>query len=690
MAQNVVQPAPPQSAMPDQDLFTEVRFHYDLAVQDLNNRIMGATGFDKIDELFRSYIDKSKWPYRTLAFVPKTFEFIIEKTSRLISSKLRGRVRPRGDDDVVKAKITNEILDMQWDSANNDGTMIEKWALMDMNARKYGASFGVCYWRTDRRTIKGKDGSVKKKTFFDGPEFRVLPNRDVLANPSYSSVKNWFQYREWLTYAELENAVDAKGEKIFKNLSVLKDSMMNKEAGTGDNRSSAYQSRNKSISGLDDTLGQDTFNKVVEVVTELRNDRWIKFSPRHGVVLQDIPNPYPDGEIPVVMLKYYPIDDDLYGLSEVEPVMKLLRIQSALMSQYMDTVNTDLYPPLIVKSTGVQMHTIEFGPNKKWIADDPGNIVRFPTNTAATNTFSTAYSVVASAINSAIGETSQGVSQSDPFNPDKTATEIKDSAQQRVARDNYNQIFLSDALKRQMMLWMSLDSQYISKPFITRVIGKDTMQYFMKTMMIPETDHQGIPTGGYTSTAETYTNDTNPETGEQLTGVKPVVPVNYGGKEEPKFSMDATGEGGWLIVEPDDLQGTYDYIPDVSSMSLATQDSDRQAKLQAFQLITSNPVVLQGLQQEGSMPKFKDLLVELLEDTGLKDAERFFTEANQAAGPGQQMPPDVAPQMAAQGMQPPQAPPTNPNQVSPQQLLQVAQQAQGQPPQGGPPNGING
>ena len=310
------------------NIFSECFRHYTLAKEDLELRIKD---FDKVDTLFRSHIDESGWPYQSLIFDPRTFTAIFEKTSRLFANKPRGRLVPREGGDSLGAEISNEVLSFQWDDNERVDAMpmLAKWSMMDMNARKYGASFGLCKWHYECKPNKDK---TKKEVFFDGPNFKPLVNRDCLPNPAYSTVKNWFQYRDYITIQELENVNDAaKSKPVYKNLDILMDKIRKEKKG-GDMRSTNYQSKNLSIGNKTDFMGRDEVFKTIEVITEYRADRWITFAPRYGVVIRDIPNPYDHGQIPIVMLKYYPVDDDIYGLSEIEPVEKLQQAVNALWS----------------------------------------------------------------------------------------------------------------------------------------------------------------------------------------------------------------------------------------------------------------------------------------------------------------------------------------------------------------------
>jgi hypothetical protein len=614
----------PKGTKDEQLTFEKCRSHYDRSRHDLDVR---KQDFDKKDELFRTYIDEAKWPYKAQVADPSVFTFIIEKTSRLISNKLRGVVKPRGGSDWLKAKVNNELLDYQWDLANEGGSMIQKWALMDHNTRKYGSAFGLCRW--NYQTEPGKTEPIA-----DNPEFEVIANRDFLYNPDHPEIRRWAQVRGYFTLDELKNTNDfSRTGPKYKNLDILEQANK-EESSVSDRRDNNYISRNKSIKGLTDTLGEDKYDKYIEIVTEYTPTRIIKFSPRHGVVILDQDNPY--GEIPIVHLKYYVIDDDLYGLSEIEPIEKLQRVENALISQYLDTVNTDLYPPLMVRAAGVQLHTLEFGPNKKWLMQNPGqDVMRFATSTAATTQFTSTVSFIISRMQKAVGETSEGLSNVNPMGGDKTATEVKDSGMQRMARDNFNQIFLSEALKRQMLLWMKMNAKYINKDLILRITENNSLATLKDNMLVkppaPQLDPmtgQAMPTldpiTGQPATPSPFGMNDQAEWGQG----EPVYPVTNGKEVKPKFKMDESGDTGELVVEPKDLDGIYDYIPDVESMSLQQNDQSKM-KMQLLTILL-NPAVTQQLAAEQQKPKIAELLTETMEDLGFKDAKRFFEQVDQS------------------------------------------------------------
>lgn len=609
-----------------------------MSQQDLRKRMVD---FDKRDVLFRSYIVKNSWPYRAQVFDPRVFTAIFEKTSRILANKPRGRMLPRDSGDALGAKINNSLLDFQWDDNERaDGMpMLAKWALMDMNARKYGASFGLCKWHYQRVyqnyeiTPSGEKKGGKSVIYYDGPNFKPWNNRDVLHNPSYPTIKNWIQLRDYVTWQELTETNDAaRGKPIYKNLDILRTSLMQAGRKGGDTRAANYSVRNLTIKGLVDYLGQDEVYKTLEIVTEYRPERWITFVPKHGVIIRDIPNPYSHGQIPVVMLKYYPIDDDIYGLSEIEPIEKLQNAVNAALCQYLDAINISLYTPLKIRNTNgaVQMHTLEFGPGKKWLMNDPeSDVIAHQPAIAGIGEFATTYRLLISSMQEALGETSADVSNLSPGQGDKTATEIRDLASSRNARDNFNQIFLAEAIQKQMMFWFKMNQQFMfstdqEKQKVITIVGKDALSYF-----------QGAGLNAMGVTDDDMDTLMDPKMANVISYndlAKPLFPVKGpNGGQIPKLQMEPGVGYGKLTIEKGDLEGDYNYIPDIGSMANDATDMQQVAKSRFIDLATGvdpktgQPTGLNAMiAQEGKRIKASELMVDYAEDLGFKNADQYI------------------------------------------------------------------
>jgi hypothetical protein len=235
--------------------------------------------------------------------------------------------------------------------------------------------------------------------------------------------------------------------------------------------------------------------------------------------------------------------------------------------------------------------------------------------------FSTTYRLLVSAMQEGLGETSAGISNAMPGGSDKTATEVVDSAAQRNARDNFNQIFLAESLKKQMMFWHKMDQQFMfssdkDKAKVIRIIGKDAIRYFqnygLDAQVVPDEALEMLGSKEFEGVG------INPDTLRT-----DAFPVEVDGETLPKFMMEPGGEVGHLLMEPNDLSGVYDYIPDIESMALPNQAEILNTKRQLIELAQS-PATTQMLASEGYKVKFKDLLEDFLEQTGAKDADKYF------------------------------------------------------------------
>lgn len=652
----------PKGTEEEMDLFIEVEQHYQMAKDDLDRR---RPDFDRKDILFRSHIDERKWPYQSVIFDPRTYSVISEQTARQFVNKPRAHLEPRESGDTLGAAVCNELLSFQWDdNVRADGApMLAKWAMMDLNARKYGASFALAPWRYQRKA---------GKIFFDGPNFQPWPNRDVLHNPSYPVIKHWIQLRDYVTVSELENINDSRKKAAYKNLDLLKKSMSESDMSS-DTRD--YVIKNKSIKGLQDFLGKDLSNKVLERITEYRDERKIVFIPKHGIVIQDIPNPYAHQEIPVVHLKYSPLDDDIYGISKIEPLERLQLALNAYINQNMDALNLMTYTPLKIRKGGgaVEMHTIRFLKGAKWLMENPEtDVIPHLQGNHGVQEFPVIYRIMVGAFLEAAGESSTAVSNANPGNAQKTAAEITDTAVTRSALDAFNQMFLGQAMSRQMMFWQSMNKQFLfnnaNKQKVIRISGSEAIQYFQE---------RGLDQNGLQGTQQEHQALSDPTMAGIITPQdmsSPLYPVTVKGKVQNKMTMD--GKAASLVIEKEDLDGNYDYVVDIASMSQGASDKVIQAKSDFISRVmgvdpaTGRPSGFgQALQAEGKKIKAEELIVDYAHSIGFRNAEYYIESLPQ---PTQVQDPNAMQLSAGQVGANPAIPaqPVNPAPVLPAQPVQ--------------------
>lgn len=653
----------------EHQLLIDVLEHYDDWTNDNETRMHRKNGWNDVTNAYWGELP-SDWPYESRVVDPRIRTTIIEKNARLLNSKLRGRFVPRKGSSVLGASLNNAIIDFQWDTANYGGTMQSKLSVADQDTRLYGSKFAYNYWRHYER-----DGEVR----FDGNELKVLDIRDCGMDPAATHIRDakWFQMREWKFLEDIEdfNKNASDGSK-FRNLSELKLRMKDKNYAVSDRRDTEYESRIKQLKGLEDRVGQDKSFPIVELVHEFRDNKWITFMPRYSMLSRVIKNPFNHGKIPINQLRYYQIQDDNLGESEVEPVLGLWKAIQAVVCGYLDEMNLKMQPPIKILDGAARIETIVYGPSAQWIVDRQDAVQEVQSSGEAQRWFQTTYSALVSAYNSAMGELSQGVSGLDPFNPDKTATEVRQTARQQNARDERNQTDLNEFIKDIIMMWQSNNKQFLfsdtnKREYVLSIVGSEAFEFFKRAGL----DEMEVPDESMEQISEIISmqdgNVSDADISEMLEAAKvPKHPVEESSDDgvtlmKPKMRISDTGESADVSIVPEDLDGYYDYVPDVKSMALGSNQELLQARQRAIELFTANDKILMQLQEEGFRPKIKELLSATLEDLGLRDAERFFEQYSEA---GTQEAPNAlggaTPALPAGGL--PGALPTNPQAISQQ------------------------
>ena len=623
------------SLSPEERTLQEVTRHYIMWTEDNEIRLNRKYGWNDVTDAYWGKLP-SDWPYNARTIDPRIRTSLLEKNARLLNSKLRGRLVPREGGDVIKARINNAILDYQWDTANDGGSMLEKLSVTDMDSRLYSSKFALVPWKYEC----DDEGNV----IFNGNEFKPLDIRDCGMDPTCDHIRNakWFQSRVWRKIDDYEHMNDlsaSEKEPMYKNLDKLKEML---KSGKSDRRDNAYQDRVLTLKGLTDRYGDDQSYPIIEEVTEYRKDRWITFAPRYKIILRDIPNPYAHKKIPIVQLRYYPIQGDPLGESEVEPVIPLWREIQAIRCGFLDSMNIHMRPPLKVIMDQVRIETIVFGPEAIWQVNRADAITEHQSSGDPMRFYQTALQSALSAFNTAMGDTSMGVSAVDPSDTKRTATEIKKSSQQQLTRDQKNQTSLSEFIQDMMSMWMSNNRQFLfadptKKEHILRIVGNDLFSYFERAGLHEmETSLEGVQAIG-DAIVEQGGNVSDDDINSLIqAGEMPKYPVIENPQEKdpsklivkPKMSINEMRDGAELTVVPEDLDGTYDYIPDVKSMAAGAQNELLEARQQAIETL-QNPQVLQLLAGQQIQPNMKEVLISQFEDAGLKDAERLFVPMQQ-------------------------------------------------------------
>ena len=630
----------------DFDLYIDVFEHYKAWTEDVKIRMTRKHGWNEITDVYWGKLPED-WPFISRTVDPRIRTSLIEKNARLLNANLRGRLSPRRGGTVLGARINNSLIDFQWDNAKHGGTMHNKLSICDQDARLYCSKFALSEWTVD-------EDPETKELLFEGNELYPLDIRDCGMDFAATHIRDakWFQLRSWEFIEDLENS----GK--FKNLDIIKAEIGKRKRPIRANsrRRNQYVSRIKQLKGLQDRVGTDSAFPMLMTVTEYREDKWITFAPEYqknlgkeNSIIRVIDNPYEHHKIPVSQLRYYPLQDDALGESEVEPVISLWLAIQAVLCSYLDEVILKMRPPLKVIEGAAKVETIVYGPEAQWLVSRPDAITEMQSNSEAIRYFQTTYSALVSAFNTAMGDASQGIGGIDPFNPEKTATEIKHTAKQQNTRDQKNQTDLADFIKDIVSMWLVNNRQFLfrdpeKKEHILSIVGSEEFNYFKRSGL----DEMEIPNEAMMMISDIIQQQGGNMSDDDINNLidaakQPRYPIYENPEEKdlnkikvkPKMTLSDLEDGAELSIVPKDLDGNYDYIPDIKSMSISAGQELAEARAKAIETFL-NPQVVQMLLSEGQRPKVKDLIIADLEEGGLRDSERFFEtvgegEVNQTA-----------------------------------------------------------
>jgi hypothetical protein len=629
----------------DQELLTEVLSHYEDWTDDNAMRASRPGGWKEVMDAYWGKLPED-WPFISKTVDPRIRTSLLEKNARLTNRTLKGKVTPKKGTTIVKARINGAVIDNQWDNANDGGSMQQKVGTCDLDARLNGSKFAYVYWRE----LTDSKGELK----FDGNEMKPLDINDCGMDPNCDHIRSakWFQHRMWMPVENITANKELYGEKYDELMKLISQDKTHFSQKRRDNE---YTKRVKELKGLEDRLGTDPSFPVIEWVIEYRLDKWIIFAPSYSLLMLVQDNPYEHGNIPIGQLRYYPIDGDNLGESEVEPVLPLWKAIQAFLCSFMDEAIIKMRPPLKVVEGAARIETIVYQPEAMWLMDNPNAVTEVESRGDSIKYFQATYPMLVSAFNVAMGDLSQGISNLDGTQADKSATEVRALAKQQNTRDQKNQQELAQFIKDIVGMWIANNKQFLfrdpeKKEHLLQILGDDNYNYFKREGM----DEMILPDEVAIAIQETM--QSMMEAGAELpesqlqtmieAGQIPKYPVieNPDEKDTDKMIIKSKlrptelGDGAEFSITPDDLDGTYDYVPDIKSMEAGAGEELMFARSQAIAQVT-NPNMLQLLAAQGVRPLIKDLLIADFEDKGLADASKYF----ESVGPQNQAPAGIAP-----------------------------------------------
>jgi len=406
------------------------------------------TRFQGYYELFRSYLQSGKLPFRSNLFIPKTFEIIETVAPRIVQAQRTFKTLPVEGMDVANAEAYSDLLKFQFQATDMED-VIEEWVKETLI---YGTGFIKITWGKNDMPYPE---SVDIFDIFPDPKARNLEEAKYIIHRVYRDIE------------DLESNPNYD-KKVVAKL---------KKAG-GSAEDNAERTQRLSVAG---TTAEDKDRKRFEILEywgKYNGEDYIIAVEKSGELLRCDKNPYKCGH-PFIVARDQIIPHELYGIGEVEPIESLQNELNDLRNQRMDNVKLSLNNMWEVIAGGVQfedelisrpggvIHTTRPDALKPLDKNDvtQSGYNEEPIIKSDMERTTGANTAMAGALVSPMGGTQGGVLN-------RTATAYQGSINQGDKRFNAKVNQIKRGLIKAGRKFLELDQQFMDKPQVIRVVGK--------------------------------------------------------------------------------------------------------------------------------------------------------------------------------------------------------------------------
>lgn len=289
-------------------------------------------------KLWRSYIDKKKYPHRSKIFVPLTFQYLETILPRVASNKVKITVSPRRPDAGMFVDSLNQL--MSWIIDRN--RLNTKWPTFARQLVMHGYSVAYPFWNMDMLTG------------FPYPDFKVIDLFNFFVDP--------------ISHPDLEECPEAIIRSVTtigalrgkERLGLYEKGLIDKLEETSRPKDIAdhpVTERHQAIGkGYDDEDGVGEEWKKVELLLHITPWKTSVIANRK-IVLREIEN---DGILPLVGCSWTEDLFCLFGLGQIEPAQGLQHGVNAANNMVFDSRTLMLRPATLVGTANATVEDSKF------------------------------------------------------------------------------------------------------------------------------------------------------------------------------------------------------------------------------------------------------------------------------------------------------------------------------------------
>lgn len=278
--------------------------------------------FQRFYKLYRSYLDRSRLPWRSNLFIPRVYEIVEVIAPRIVMAQRTYTVNPVEGNDVENARAYADLLKFQFYQDRNE-EMLEE---LVKETLIYGTGVVKTCW--DQEANMPHAEVVDIFDFYPDPKARTIEEAKYVIH-----------------------RVDRDLDELKKNPNYSKEALARLEKATGQQEDNRWRKLRLGVEGI---VTSDSSRRRFEVL-EYHGDWNGEFSiivVAGGEVLRAEKNPYP--WIPFTIAIDNKVPHELYGIGEIEPIESLQNELNDIRNQRMDNIKLNLNTMWKVVAGGVQ------------------------------------------------------------------------------------------------------------------------------------------------------------------------------------------------------------------------------------------------------------------------------------------------------------------------------------------------
>lgn len=430
-------------------------------------------------------------------FIPRPYLVVETKTPKLVQGIVAKdpmfTVLPYSSDDIVRARISQELLTRQWRSQENQLQSMTNWI---KDSFVYGLGVAKTCWEYKMEWMPQRaegptyldpismqmvtpDVEVAGwKVTVDRPAFLNVDIANFFWDPSSSTIEdcNYIIERQEVSRNTLKNMEQAG---VYQNIDMVPQNQPGVLDYSGlNNRQWTLRNHQAANGSGDYRMQNDPVYETVEVLTFWWVDGQRKFKTvvaNRKVIIQDVPMPYHHNRWPYYKLVDTPLPGEFVGLGEIDVIADLTRELNEMRNQQNDNRNQFLKAFWIAnRSANVDLQQLEDMP--------PGGILEVTGDPSAaltvmrppqldTMTFGGQQQIDADIqMTTGANDIAIGMATRSQVRTATTGNLMADSTETRFG---LTALLALEQIRKVGRDMMALNQQFMSQPMAVRVLGAD-------------------------------------------------------------------------------------------------------------------------------------------------------------------------------------------------------------------------